>query len=461
MIQLDNSNKRVRDGKGQAMDKVTITCPPTPLAYCSKESRAAEWLTGRLNKGMLSGMSQLPLFSPPSWSVSELTRYLRQLLKGDDLLQDAWVLGEVSNLSRPTSGHLYFTLKDASASLRCVMWRNTAMRQDYLPRDGDAIEVHGSIGVYEPNGVYQLYCDQIRPAGEGALFQEFLRLKARLEAEGLFDPDRKRPIPRWPQRIGIVTSPTGAAIRDMLNTLRRRYPLVEVFLAPTPVQGDEAPPGIVAALEALNRLVQPDVILLGRGGGSIEDLWAFNDERVARAIVASGAPVICGVGHETDFTIADFAADLRAPTPTAAAELVTPDQAELHVALGEDTRRLEQATRSALEPLRRDLNDLRNQMLLYSPLFRLRSQRQRLDELERRSAILFKHRQELHRSHLRIIEGRLLALNPTAVLSRGFALVRKPDGRLVRSVGQVDPGDALRVRVSDGEFNVRVQERDK
>ena len=195
------------------------------------------------------------------------------------------------------------------------MWRNAVLRQPFLPRDGDAIEAHGSIEIYEAGGQYQLYADLLRPAGEGVLFREFMRLKAQLEAEGLFDPQRKRPIPKWPRRIGIVTSPSGAALRDMLNTLRRRYPLAEVVLAPTPVQGDEAPPGIVNALQALNRLVQPDVILLARGGGSIEDLWAFNDERVARAIAASAAPVISGVGHETDFTIADFTADLRAPRP--------------------------------------------------------------------------------------------------------------------------------------------------
>jgi len=231
-------------------------------------------------------MEQLSLFAPPTWSVSEITRYLRDLLGGDPTLQDLWVLGEVSNFSRPSSGHLYFTIKDSTATLRCVMWRTTAMRQSYIPREGDAIEVHGSINVYEAGGQYQLYADLFRPAGEGVLYREFLRLKAQLEAEGLFDTERKRPIPEWPHRIGIITSPTGAALRDMLDTIRRRYPLVEVVLAATAVQGEEAPAGIVKALEGLNRVARPDVILLARGGGSIEDLWAFNDERVARAIVA-------------------------------------------------------------------------------------------------------------------------------------------------------------------------------
>ena len=260
----------------------------------------------------------------PRWTVTDLTRYLRQLLEADSSLQGVWVQGEISNLSRPSSGHIYFTLKDSGASLRCVMWRNEAARLRFAPQDGMAIEAHGSISIYEAGGQYQLYADILRPLGEGALYQEFLRLKALLEAEGLFDPARKRSIPEFPRRIGIVTSPTGAALRDMLNTLRRRLPLAEVILAPTPVQGDEAPPGIVAALRSLNRVAAPDVILLARGGGSIEDLWAFNDERVVRAVTESAAPVITGVGHETDFTLADFAADLRAPTPTAAAELATP-----------------------------------------------------------------------------------------------------------------------------------------
>ena len=270
-------------------------------------------------------MSQMPLFSPKipaAWAVSDLTRYLRELLESDERLQDIWVTGEVSNFSRPASGHVYFTIKDSSASLRCVMWRNAVLRQSFIPRDGEAIDVHGSISIYEAGGQYQLYADLFRQAGEGALYAEFLRRKALLEAEGLFAPERKRPIPARPKRIGIVTSPTGAALQDMLNTLRRRYPLVEVVLAPTPVQGDEAPLSIIKALQDVVRLADPDVIILARGGGSIEDLWAFNDEKLARAIAASPAPVITGVGHETDFTIADFVADLRAPTPTAAAELL-------------------------------------------------------------------------------------------------------------------------------------------
>jgi exodeoxyribonuclease VII large subunit len=403
-------------------------------------------------------MAQLPLFEPPSWTVGDLTRYVRDLLESDHNLQDLWVLGEVSNLSRPSSGHLYFTLKDVSASLRCVMWRNAVSRQRIIPRDGDSVEVHGGIGLYEAGGQYQLYVDLIRPAGEGALYQEFLRLKARLEAEGLFAPERKRPIPKWPQCIGIVTSPTGAALRDMLNTLLRRYPLLDVVLAPTPVQGEDAPPGIVKALQALNQFVQPDVILVARGGGSIEDLWAFNDELVARAIVASDAPVITGVGHETDFTIADFASDLRAPTPTAAAELATPNRMDLLVNLSDLEARLERSLQSQLGSLRLEVNGLDYRLRLHSPKSRIRTERQRLDELLRRGNRSLVNRLRLQRAGLRGLEQRLVSLNPVAVLKRGFAVVTHQGGDVVRSVNQVNPGDSLQVRVSDGEFGAFVRD---
>src|SRR5512143_3996328 len=253
---------------------------------------------------------QPSLFSAVQWTVSALTKYIRELVDSDARLQDVWVEGEISNFSRPASGHLYFTLKDAGASLRCVMWKGDAFRVRGMNlQDGLSIEAHGKIGVYEPSGQYQLIVDILRPAGEGALYAEFMRLKALLEADGLFAPERKRPLPNFPRTIGIVTSSTGAALRDMLNVLRRRLPLADVVLAASPVQGVEAPPALVLALQKLNTLVKPDVILLARGGGSIEDLWAFNDERVVRAVAESKAPIITGVGHETDFTLVDFASD--------------------------------------------------------------------------------------------------------------------------------------------------------
>jgi exodeoxyribonuclease VII large subunit len=403
-------------------------------------------------------MSQLSLFKPSTWSVTDLSRYLRNLIESDNQLQDFWVIGEISNCSRSSNGHLYFTLKDSSAALRCVMWRNTVLRQKFIPRDGDAVEVHGGLGVYEQNGVYQLYADQILPAGEGLLYKEFLHLKARLEAEGLFDPARKRPIPGWPSRLGVVTSPTGAALKDILNVLHRRCPSLEVVIAPTPVQGLEAAPGIVLALEKINRVASPDVILLARGGGSIEDLQAFNDERVARAIVQSCAPVIAGIGHETDFTIADFAADLRAPTPTAAAELASPDQEKLKIDLLELKQRLKAGALEALVTPRWLLMDLQKQLHFFSPANRLRSDRQRLDEIINSMEKSIVHRLDLSKARLQGLERRLFSLNPAAVLARGFAIVSTPERTLLKSVNQAEKGDLLTVRLHDGRLNVRVNE---
>ncbi len=403
-------------------------------------------------------MAQLSFLQTTSWSVTQITRYLRDLLESDHNLADLWVQGEVSNFSRPRSGHIYFTIKDANASLRCVMWRTAAARLTYMPKNGDSVDVHGAISIYEAGGQYQLYADQIRPLGEGALYQEFLRLKARMEAEGLFDPQRKRPLPARPQRIGIVTSPTGAALRDILNTLRRRFPLAEVILAPASVQGEAAPGDIVRGLQALNRLAHPDVILLARGGGSIEDLWAFNDENVARAIAASQAPVITGVGHQTDFTIADFVADLRAPTPTAAAELAVPDRADLQVALAELRRRL---TRSALERInssRWALAQAKNRLHLLSPEAHIQSDRQRVDELAHRLNTTLEHSLRLHRAHISGVCQQLAALNPLAILERGYSVVTKIDGTIIRFVEQTSPGEKLKVRVSNGEFNATVAE---
>lgn len=402
-------------------------------------------------------MSQLPLFAPVAMTVAEVTRYLRELLESDHTLQDLWVQGEISNFSRPSSGHLYFTLKDSSASLRCVMWRNAAMRQAHLPAEGEAVEVHGYVSIYEAGGQYQLYADVIRPVGEGLLYQEFLRLKARLEAEGLFDPERKRPLPRWPERIGIVTSPTGAAIRDILNTLGRRFPLAEVILAPTPVQGAEAPQGIISALQELNRLISPDVILVARGGGSLEDLWAFNDEGVVRAIAASQSPVITGIGHETDFTLSDFVADLRAPTPTAAAELATPNLEDLRIDLTEQIQVLARAASSVLDDQRWELNDLKNRLSLTSPQSRLRSDRQRLDEFIHRIETAQVHRMEIERTRLNSLHQYLESLSPAAVLQRGFAIVSHQDGLWVHSTSQVKPGNQLTIRVSDGTFSAEAK----
>src|SRR3972149_4477212 len=327
---------------------------------------------------------EMALFAPPVWTVSALNRRVRGVLDADETLQDVWVTGEISNLSRPASGHVYFTLKDAEASLRCVMWREIASRQ-ILPREGQSVEVHGRISLYEAGGQYQLYADGLRPAGEGELYARFVALKARLEAEGLFAPERKRPLPAWPRRIAIVTSPSAAALQDVLTVLARRYPLAEVVLAATPVQGEHAPPEIVKALARANR-ARPDVILLVRGGGSLEDPWAFNDEGVVRAVAASAAPVVAGVGHETDVTLVDFAADRRAPTPSAAAELVVPERLPAIAAVP--------APRAGAAATR----------------------------------------------------GSLPALDPGAPLARGYAIGRRTaDGAIVREPGEAPAGTALRL----------------
>ena len=402
-------------------------------------------------------MEQLALFdASPRWTVTTLTRYLRQLLEEDASLQDVSVQGELSNLSRPASGHIYFTLKDAGAALRCVMWRSDAARLRVTLKDGLAVFVHGNISIYEAGGQYQLYVDTISPLGEGALYQEFLRLKALLEAEGLFDPTRKRSIPDFPRRIGIVTSPSGAALRDMLNTLRRRLPLLEVILAPTPVQGLEAPPAIVAALRTLNQVTTPDVILLARGGGSIEDLWAFNDERVVRAIVECTSPVITGVGHETDFTLADFAADLRAPTPTAAAELATSITVlDLKATLVQYAGYMVDRLNSIIQQKQESGSRLNDRLRLASPLRRLQTERQRLDELSRRWNAAQVQRLAILAEKINGLKNRLLALSPLEVLRRGYAVITK-DQKVVKSVSQVKDKDAIRLRVQDGEFTARV-----
>lgn len=403
-------------------------------------------------------MEQYSFFQPNNiLSVSQLTTYLRTLLESDEVLQDVWVEGEISNFSRPASGHLYFTLKDQDAAIRCVMWRNAAMRLSFAPREGIAVQVHGSMSVYEVSGQVQLYVDTMKPAGEGALYQEFLRLKAKLEAEGLFEEDLKRPLPVLPRTIGVVTSPTGAAFQDILNTIQRRYPVAEVILSPTVVQGIDAPASIVAALARLNREVHPDVILIGRGGGSIEDLWAFNEEAVARAVAASEAPVISGVGHETDFTLTDFAADHRAPTPTAAAELATPDKLELLGTISEAPDRQTLIIREILTTLRWDANQVKTQLDRLSPGHTVDIYRQRLDEIDQR--LIRSVQNHLSRTRLSITHTQraLESLNPMAVLKRGYAIVtREKDGQLIKDAGKIETDESIHIRVSQGSLDARV-----
>jgi exodeoxyribonuclease VII large subunit len=396
-----------------------------------------------------------------SFSVAEVTAYIRELLTLDDQLQDLWITGEISNLTRAASGHWYFTIKDGSAQLKCVMWRSHAERQSITPRNGDAVLVHGAIGVYEAQGTYQLYADLIRPMGIGDLYAQFERLKAKLETEGLFDSERKRPIPPYPRTIGIVTSADAAAFQDVQNVLRRRYPLVNVVLSPCLVQGDNAPADICRALERMAAHADVDVILLVRGGGSIEDLWAFNNEQVARMIVDSRVPVISGVGHETDFTIADFAADLRAPTPSAAAELATPNIEDLRYAVRTLDEHLQRNLSTCLQTRRDDLAIARRSLRHVSPVAQLRSYRQRVDDWHERLLKAERSRIALWNERLTARTAALQAANPNAILARGYAIVyRSDDGQQVASTDQVKPGVGLTIQLHDGELKARVEDKD-
>ncbi|MBP6086624.1 MAG: exodeoxyribonuclease VII large subunit [Pelolinea sp.] len=394
--------------------------------------------------------------TPLIYSVSDLTAYIRAVLESNENLTNIWVEGEISNLSQPSSGHIYFTLKDSYASLRCVIWREQARYLQSSLRDGMAVEAHGSISVYEQGGQYQLYVDGLRAAGEGLLYQEFLRLKAKLEAEGLFEEAGKRPIPRFPRVIGVVTSPTGAAFQDMLKTIRARFPITEVVLAPTAVQGDEAPMQIVAALDALNRYVQPDVIIVARGGGSLEDLWAFNDERVVRAVAMSQAPVISGVGHETDFTLTDFSADLRAPTPTAAAMMAVPNRIDLLMELEAINARLGHHVKNVIQSKRYELSDYAHRLERASPHWRLLQDMQRLDEISLRLNSAVRNILHTQSVSLRSLSEHLAALEPHQVLNRGYALVCDENGVLISSVRQVKLNAQVDVHLKDGQFGACV-----
>ncbi len=392
----------------------------------------------------------------PTWSVGELTRYIRELFELDYRLQDIEVSGEISNFTQARSGHLYFTLKDADAQLRCVMWRSAAERLRFRPGEGDAVIAQGRVSVYEAGGAYQLYVERLEPAGRGNLALAFERLKEELAAEGLFDPAYKQPIPSFPRKIGIVTSPDAAALRDILNVLRRRNPLVSVLIAPTLVQGEQAPPQIVHALRWLDGRDDIDTIILARGGGSIEDLWAFNDERVARAIFAARHPLISGVGHETDFTIADFVADLRAPTPSAAAELAVPDMAEMRPYLQLQRQQLREAMLLTLNDKQRQVQAQRQLLTLLSPRRQLDSFGQGMDVLTGRLDRAISRLLERKENRFNLLKNHLEAVSPFATLARGYAIVRTADGRIVRSAKAISPGDPLHIQVHDGDFNAQV-----
>ncbi|HYM43889.1 MAG TPA: exodeoxyribonuclease VII large subunit [Steroidobacteraceae bacterium] len=436
------------------------------------------------------------------YSVTRLNREVRVVL--ERALSVIWVEGELSNLSQPGSGHWYFTLKDREAQLRCVMYRNRNALLGFTPRPGAQLLLRGRISVFEPRGEYQLIAEYLEEAGIGALQRQFERLKARLAAEGLFASERKRTLPRFPRRIGVITSPAGAALHDILKILARRFPAAAVLIYPAVVQGAAAAPALIAALETAGARAECDVLILARGGGSLEDLWAFNDERLARAIAASALPVVSGVGHEIDFTIADFVADARAPTPSAAAELVVPDRAAFLQALARTAQRLDFCMRRELQALAARLGGTRRRLELSHPGVRLLQQAQRLDELSLRLAAAM--RAGLQRDRLRVAHGgeRLMrcspgqllraqgerherlrarldqaakeqvtraahrlalaqrALNsvsPLATLARGYAIVTRANGALLTDADAARPDEEIEARLARGVLRARVIRR--
>ncbi len=437
------------------------------------------------------------------FTVSRLNREVRELLEGTFPL--VWVEGEISNFARPSSGHWYFTLKDESAQVRCAMFRNRNYLLGFTPENGTQVLVRARLSLYEPRGDYQLIVEHLEEAGDGALRRAFEALKQRLAAEGLFAQERKRPLPALPRRIGVITSPTGAAVRDILSVLRRRFPAIPVLIYPVPVQGKEAAPAIARMIRTACERRECDVLILARGGGSLEDLWAFNEECVARAIHDCEIPIVSGVGHEIDVTIADFAADLRAPTPTGAAELVTPDGADWQRRLRRGSERLQRNLRRRLDEDCRRLQWLATRLRQQHPGQRLLQWNQRLDEMEQTlvrvlqarlhreqarlrelQAHLQRHRplarierhlercrnlrerltRQIHlqlREHVQRLQGlsrALDAVSPLATLGRGYAIVRRlPEGEILRDARQVQVGDAVEARLSRGSLLCEVKER--
>lgn len=385
------------------------------------------------------------------YTVAEVTTYVRRLLDSDSRLSDIWIKGEVSNLYKSQADHMYFTIKDADGQLKCVQFKGE--KQDIAIENGMAVVLHGRLSVYESRGDMQVYVDLIQPEGVGELYLAFRQLKEKLEKEGLFDKTRKRPLPDYPKRIGIVTSPVSAAYRDIVNIITRRYPLVELIVSPTLVQGADASPGIVKAISKLNSAEAIDVIIMARGGGSLEDLWAFNEEPVARAIYASSIPIISGVGHETDYTIADYVADKRAPTPSAAAELAVPDMAELR-------ERLVAYKNSSSNSINDQIKQKR--LNLEHSFSRLKApetdrQRQHIDDLLLTTQRHMVNYMNLQWSNLRGYKSRLSSLDPMGTIKRGYALIQMPStGNVISKITQVTKGDNIIVQVSDGRIKGKV-----
>jgi exodeoxyribonuclease VII large subunit len=408
----------------------------------------------------------LPLLHTPTQApdrvltVSQLTAQIKDLL--EDELPSVWLLGEISNLSRPNSGHVYLTLKDDRSQIRAVIWRTTARRMVFDLTDGLEVIVHGRCTVYEGRGEYQLVVDHMQPKGLGALELAFRQLRDRLEKEGLFARERKKPLPRFPRRIVLVTSPSGAAIRDMLQILRRRWCDVEIWLRPVPVQGDGAAPEIAAAIREVNRIAGVDLMIVARGGGSLEDLWAFDEEPVARAIFASKIPIVSAIGHEVDWTIADYVADLRAPTPSAAAELVVPSESEVREQLAQTGVRMARSLESRLRAARHRLEYLAARRAFQFPLDGIAWRLQRADELAGRMARAIANRLSDGGHRLARLAAQIEGLSPLNVLARGYSLTTRDDGlTVIRRADQVATGDRIITRLGEGRVTSCVETSEK
>lgn len=388
-------------------------------------------------------------------TVGELNRYVKMLMDNDALLSAVSVRGEISNLKYHSSGHLYFTLKDGEAEISAVMFRSAAMNLKMVARDGMQVVAFGRVSVYEKGGKCQLYVSAMLDNGIGALQLEYERLKKQLEAEGLFDNDKKRPLPKFPKCIGIITSLTGAAVRDMINVTGRRWPSAKILLYPALVQGEQAPASLCAGLDLLNATEECDVIIIGRGGGSIEDLWAFNDERVVRRVAASEAPIISAVGHETDFTLCDFAADLRAPTPSAAAELAVPDRDEMRIRLDELLGRIENASMRVVNFKREKFSSVAKRLELLSPSGRLAVEKKDLERVRVKLNQGIERIVQKRREALSVYSAKLVAINPLAVLSRGYSYTQREE-TVILSVNQIKSGDVVNIRFADGSASAEI-----
>lgn len=400
------------------------------------------------------------MIEPKIFTVGQINRYIRNLLENDFILSSLLVKGEISNFKAHSSGHLYFTLKDASGALSCVMFRQDAAGLPFEPENGMQVVVYGHISLYEKTGQYQLYAEFMEPLGIGALQVAFEQLKEKLAAEGLFDGDFKREIPKNPSCIAVITSPTGAAVRDILQIVKRRDPNVKVAIFPTLVQGEQAAADIVRSLKLVNEWGKADVIILGRGGGSMEDLWCFNDENVARAVFASEIPVISAVGHETDFTITDFVADMRAPTPSAAAELATTPLAERREAFHRLELRLERDVSALLTSCRRRLDLLKSRPVMERPLERIYRTMMDVEETQQRLDKEMTNRLMQRAERWQYLTNRLEAASPLAVMSRGYVMAVTSSGNLLTSVKQAEVGDRVTLHLQDGKIETNIQEKE-